>query len=179
MVFPQPPQPAPYVAELGCTCLSSQARPLRLRACVHSFQLTHLCAFVSEVHALCPGTCVFFQLPRPLSKPGGLRAWQPSVPRGFCGLLSQFPEPTVWMGPRSLSWEAQLSLFSAKSLFCLVFQDSAAPPWVCLPGRFPLHGNSSCFRTPSLPWGTSSVQRFSVLSLLMSLILSPTSFRGS
>ena len=43
----------------------------------------------------------------------------------------------------------------SKSLICLIFQDFAAPLWACLWGRFPAHGNS-CFRAPSLPWGTSS-----------------------
>lgn len=93
--------------------------------------------------------------------------------RGF----SPLPEPTIWLGPQSVNClQAEkfifLSFKPSKFLLCPVFEDSTAPPWVCLKGTFPVHRNSYS-RTPSLPWGTSSYPEILSLFLFIVSIFSP------
>ena len=93
-----------------------------------------------------------------------------------CGVsmgFSQSSEPADWSGLHSVSClRAEncgfLCFLPSKSLLCPVFWDSAASPSACLQGSFYGHGNSSCFRTLSLPWGRSSHPEVSVCSLFMS-----------
>ena len=109
----------------------------------------------------------------------GLYALPLSAPQAFplcCGVsmgFSQSSEPADWSGLHSVSClRAEncgfLCFLPSKSLLCPVFWDSAASPSACLRGSFYGHGNSSCFRTLSLPWGRSSHPEVSVCSLFMS-----------
>ena len=69
------PLSLPSLSQSWTARISAPGCSLHLGAYVHSFQLTHLCALVAEVHALCCGACVFiFWLPRLPSAPGGLHA---------------------------------------------------------------------------------------------------------
>ena len=148
-----------------------------------------LCAFglAHWAHPLCCKVCVFFfHLPGPslcttrvmcaaeICMP--CLTWHPgppSAPRDFCGLLLV---PWACHLVRAIvcelfiDWGVQLSLFFLPSKFqlCLAFPDSATPLWGPLWRSCSVHRNSSCFTTPSFPWGTTPIQKFSIFSLLMS-----------
>ena len=61
--------------------------------------------------------------------------------------FSKFPEPAVWLEPRSVSclWAEKCNIFCilpSRSLLCPAFWDPSAPPWSHLCGSFPIHRNS-------------------------------------
>ena len=133
-------------------------------------------SFISPAHPLHPVICVHWRglYAAFLSAP-----WSCPLFHGASVSFFWFPEPAIWLGPQSVSclWAEKcnfLCFLPSKSLFCPVSWDSSAPPWGHQWGSFPGHGNSSCFRTASLPWGTSS--RPEVLHLFPYLCLHPLSY---
>ena len=137
--------------------------------------------WLSWAHPLCHEGCVCWS---------GLYAVRLLAPRALQSAagasvgFSQFPKPAVSSGPQSMSsLQAEkcsfLCFLPSKSLLCLVFQDSTAPLWTQLWGSFPVHGNSSGFRTPSFPRVTSSCPEVLHLLPFYGYILSPASFQGA
>ena len=164
--------------------LAPQADPLYGESCVHCPRFVSLPSLGTLACPWCHKGCVHWL---------GLYA-MPHLATQACPLycrvsmgFSWFPEPSVWLGPQSpscsraeKSWAEKCRFFCflpSKSLLCLGFWDSTAPPWAHLWENFLVHGHF-CSRTPSCPQGTSSCPEVLCLLFFYAFILSLTSFQG-
>ena len=183
--------PSVWVAGLVCTCFVSPACPLCLRACVFFFWLLRptLCAarvvctalglylFSAPWPALCATRVVCW---------GGLYA-TPHLATQACPLccwisvdFSQFPEPSVWLGPQSPS----CSRAEKCRFFCFLPSKS-----LLCPPQLPLGATcdraSQCMGASPVPGlppflrAQAPIQKFSVFSFFHVIILSLTSFQGA
>lgn len=183
----------PWTLSLGCrgTCFVSPACPLCLRACVFFFWLLRptLCA----ARVVCTALGLYlFSAPWPalcatrVVRWGGLYA-TPHLATQACPLccwisvgFSQFPEPSVWLGPQSPS----CSRPEKCKFFCFVPSKSLlCPPQ--LPLGSTCNRASQCMGTSPVPGllpflrVQAPVQKFSVFSFFHVIILSLTSFQGA
>ena len=153
-----------FVTRLMCSSLDSPGLPSVLRG---------LCVLQGFVHHATLGYLGLPSVSQVLCALTRFVCLPHSVPQVHCLVGATIRE--LFMG-----WKCSFLCFlPSKSLLCQVSQDSASPPWAHLRGSFPVHGNSSCFRTPSLPWGISSCPEDLPLSPFYVSIVSPTSFQGA
>ena len=153
MNLPQITEPTLYCTGLVCTCLGSPGPPSMLWglcALVSAhwpvcYAMGLVCSsFGSLGPPLCPKVYVCYRslYATPLSAPWacplccGATVGFPLVPWACC-LGGDTSVCSLWAEKCSF-----LCFIPSKSLLCLVFWDSVAPPWACLWGSFPVHRNS-------------------------------------
>ena len=190
-------QPCPQHHRDFCgLLLALWAHSLCCRACVHLFQLTKSSFYVLELVCIWFGSlgspsmlqslCVLLSSPwtfslhhkgyvccRDLYAMPHLTPWPTLCTTGL--LWASVGSLSLPLGQGHRLWavyrlrSAAFSVFlPSKFQLCLAFPDSATPLWGPLWRSCSVHRNSSCFTTPSFPWGTTPIQKFSIFSLLMS-----------